>query len=167
MKRWLHITWVRIGLSIVVGLIFGWLVSETSFQLSPDLNQLEPDRIEVVIPAGTSAKLEAGQPVSVPQSVTFVIGDILVVKNEDSVSHQLGPVWVPARSSGVLQVGSGDKSFTYQCSFTASRSFGLDIQPAINTWVRLQGILAIGLPTGVILALYTLAVPYKKEDALD
>ncbi len=163
MRRWLHITWVRISLAILVGLVFGFLVSEISYQLSPDLNQLEPDRVEVVIPAGTAAKLAAGQPVTVPEEINFVIGDILVVKNEDTVSHQLGPVWVPAGSSGVLQVG-GDQPVTYQCSFTTSRSFGLDVQPALDLWVRLQGMLSIGLPTGVMLALYTLAVPYKKED---
>jgi hypothetical protein len=152
------------GLSILIGLVFGFLVSEVSFRLSPDLNQLEPDRVEVVIPAGTAAKLAAGQPVTVPEEINFVIGDILVVKNEDAVSHQLGPVWVPAQSSGVLQIGNSDKNISYQCSFTTSRSFGLDIQPAVDLWVRFQGIISVGLPTGVMLALYTLAIPSKKEE---
>jgi hypothetical protein len=164
MKRWLKKTWVKMGLSILIGLVFGFLVSEVSFRLTPDLNQLEPDRIEVVIPAGTAAKLAAGQAVAVPEEILFVIGDLLVVKNEDSVSHQLGPVWVPAQSSGVLQIGSDEKSITYQCTFTTSRSFGLDVQPAIDFWVRFQGILSVGLPTGVMLALYTLAVPSKPEE---
>ncbi len=164
MKTWFGKRWVRMSLMIVIGLIFGWVVSEVSFLASPDRTQREPRRIELLIPEGTAEKIKAGLSVpSIPTNMTFSEGDLLVVKNMDVVSHQLGPVWVPAQSSGVLQIGS-ESSYTYHCSFTQTQEFGLEVQPALTGWIRLQGIISVGLPTGVMLALYTLAIPEKKKD---
>ncbi len=167
MKSWLDKLWVRIGLSLLVGLVFGLAVSEASYIASPDHLQREPWRVELVIPEGTAQKLNAGQAVSIPQEMTFVEGDVLVVKNMDVVSHQLGPVWVPPQSSGVVQVGTGDSMTTYECSFTKSRSFGIDVQAALTTWTRIQGMITIGLPTGIILALYMAIAPQLKESHED
>ena len=148
---------------MLVGILFGWVVSEASFLATPDPVQRDPHRVELVIPAGTADKIKAGQPVpSIPETMTFVDGDLLVVRNQDSTSHRLGPVWVPPQSSGVLQISS-DSSYTVECSFTSSRVFGLDVQPALTAWVRIQGVISVGLPTGVMLALYTLAMPGKKR----
>lgn len=164
MKTWLGKRWVRMSLMIVIGLVFGWVVSEVSFLASPDRTQREPRRVELLIPEGTAEKIKAGLPVpSIPTNMTFSEGDLLVVKNMDVVSHQLGPVWVPAQSSGVLQIGS-ESSYTYHCSFTQTQEFGLEVQPALTGWIRLQGIISVGLPTGVMLALYTFAIPEKKKD---
>jgi len=164
MKTWFGKRWVRMSLMIVIGLVFGWVVSEVSFLASPDRTQREPRRVELLIPEGTAEKIKAGLPVpSIPTNMTFSEGDLLVVKNMDIVSHQLGPVWVPAQSSGVLQIGS-ESSYTYHCSFTQTQEFGLEVQPALTGWIRLQGIISVGLPTGVMLALYTLAIPEKKKD---
>jgi hypothetical protein len=95
--------------------------------------------------------------------MNFVQGDVLIVRNQDVVSHQLGPVWVPAQSSGVLQFGTSNQ-YTYECTFTRSRVFGFDVQPALTLWIRFQGIISVGLPTGVMLALYVLAMPRSKAD---
>ncbi len=163
MRIWLETTWIRIVGMMLVGMLFGWVVSEASFQATPNPAQRDPHRVELVIPAGTAEKIKAGQPVpSIPETMSFVDGDLLVVKNQDSTSHQLGPVWVPPQSSGVLQVSS-DTSYSVECSFTSSKVFGLDVQPALTGWIRFQGVISVGLPTGVMLALYTLAMPGKKR----
>lgn len=163
MSKWLQKTWVRMLGMIVVGLVFGGLVSEISFWTSSDLNNLKPHQVELVIPDGTAEKLKDGKPLSIPDTMNFVEGDVLIVRNQDVVSHQLGPVWVPAQSSGVLQIGQSN-TYSYECSFTRSKVFGLDVQPPLTIWMRLQGVIAIGLPTGVMLALYVLAVPRKNAD---
>ena len=38
--------------------------------------------------------------------MSFVVGDTLVVKNEDSVEHQLGPLWIPAGSSASMPLNA-------------------------------------------------------------
>lgn len=164
MKNWWQKQWVRIAVMFAIGLAFGWLVSEASFFASPDRTQREARRVELLIPEGTAEKIKAGLPVpSIPNNMTFSQGDLLVVKNMDVVSHQLGPVWVPPQSSGLLQIGS-ESSYSYECSFTKSQVFGLDVQPALTLWIRLQGIISVGLPTGMILALYTFAIADKKKE---
>ena len=163
MRQWFEKTWVRMIGMILIGLVFGGLISEISFWASPDLNQMKPQNKELVIPAGTAEKLKQGQPVlSIPDSMTIVEGDVLIVRNQDVVSHQLGPIWVPAQSSGVLQVGA-QNNYAYECSFTRSKVFGLDVQAPLTFSMRFQGMLTIGLPTGMMLALYTLAMPRKKS----
>ena len=164
MMTWLGKRWVQISFLIIIGLAFGWVVSELSFQATADRTQREPTRVELLIPEGTAERIKTGLPVpSIPTNMTFSEGDLLVVKNMDVVSHQLGPVWVPAQSSGVLQVG-GENSYTYHCSFTQTQVFGLDVQPALTTSTRIQAILLVGLPTGVMLAVFSLAIPGKKND---
>ena len=56
--------------------------------------------------------------------MTFVEGDLLIVRNQDSVSHQLGPVWVPAQSSGVLEVVTAN-NYSYACSFQEDQVMGI------------------------------------------
>ena len=166
MKTWLGKRWVQMSLLILIGLVFGWLVSELSFMASAERTQREPRRVELLIPEGTAEKIKAGLPVpAIPSNMTFSEGDLLVVKNMDLVSHQLGPVWVPAQSSGVLQIG-GESSYTYHCSFTQTQVFGLEVQPALTASTRIQGILLVGLPTGVMLAVFSLAVPQKKKNPI-
>ena len=89
--------------------------------------------------------------------MTFVQGDILVVKNEDSVSHQLGPVWVPPQSNGVLQLDQAN-DYEYTCSFQTSKVLGIEVRERLTTGTRIEGALAIGLPSSVMLALYSFLV---------
>jgi hypothetical protein len=39
----------------------------------------------------------------------------------------------------------------------------LDVEQRVTTWIRLQGILAIALPTGVLLWLYSLVIDSPKK----
>ncbi len=154
---------VRAFLSLLIGMLFGWAVSEGSYLLLKDPSSRDSARrIELVIPLGTAERVAAGEDVlSLPKKMTFVEGDLLVVKNEDNVSHQLGPVWVPPQSSGVLQLGQAD-DYVYTCSFQSSRVFGIEVRQRLSFGTRLQGALAVGLPTSLMLGLYSfLVVPVK------
>ncbi len=165
-KRIFAILW-RVMICLLIGIAGGWLISEGSYQLNkaPGARD-EPRQVELVIPAGTADKVAKGEVVlGIPSKMTFVEGDVLIVRNQDSVAHQLGPVWVPAQSSGVLQIQEAN-TYSYTCTFEASKVFGLDVLPRLTVESRVQGVLAIGLPSGVMLALYSfLVVPLKEKPA--
>ena len=95
--------------------------------------------------------------------MTFIEGDELVIINQDIVSHQLGPIWVPPGTAGSMKLEKPN-TYTLACSFAPENYFGLDVRQRVTAWVRIQAILAIGAPTGVILALYSLVVfPQSKS----
>jgi hypothetical protein len=93
--------------------------------------------------------------------MTFVIGDTLLVKNEDTEDHELGPLWIPAGSSASLFLDAA-ASYAYNCSFQPGQSFGLDVYEPVTLSTRLYGILFSGIPLGVMIALYALVIPAKK-----
>ena len=155
----------RVILSMLVALLFGWAASEISFRLQGDGLDRAPRRIELVIPPGTADRVAAGENViSLPDNQIYISGDVLVVRNEDSVSHHLGPTWVLPGGSATLNLIDPNQ-YTYACSFRPGNALGLDVRPRLTTSIRLQGILSIGLPTGVLLALYMVAaVPLTREE---
>jgi hypothetical protein len=122
-----------------------WLVSEVAFGLQKEKHDRPPQHVNLVIPAGTFERVEAGQPApSIPEEMIFVLGDTLVVKNEDSVDHQLGPVWVPAGSQASLVLEQPGK-YAYSCSFQPNRYLGLDVRKA-TTWVTRATALGLATP---------------------
>ncbi|NMC79557.1 MAG: hypothetical protein GYA59_09375 [Chloroflexi bacterium] len=154
----------RFALVVSAALLFGWLVSEASYQLNREQLRQQPQRIELVIPAGTSQRIAAGDKTSVlPQDLDLVAGDVLVVINQDEVSHQLGPIWVPAGATGTLSLQEPNL-YSLSCSFQPQRYLSLNVRPRATTWIRFEGAAAIGLPSGVLLALYSLVLypPGKK-----
>jgi len=93
----------RIGISLLIGLVLGILINEITFAFLRE-DSRPPERILMVIPDGTADLVAQGQqPPSLPESMLFVIGDTLVVRNDDRVDHQLGPLWIPAGSEASLQ----------------------------------------------------------------
>ena len=94
--------------------------------------------------------------------MTFVVGDTLLVKNDDAVDHQLGPLWIPAGSSASLALDAV-QSYAYACSFQPAKVFGLDVREALTLGTRINGILYSGLPLGGLMALYSLILPVKKK----
>lgn len=157
---------LRIVISFAVGMLGAWLISEGSYLLLKNPETRDTTRrIEIVIPQGAAGRIAAGQEIySIPANMTFVEGDLLVVKNEDDVSHQLGPVWVPPQTSGVLELGTANQ-YTYDCSFQASKVMGIEVLPALTVATRIQGILAMGLPSGVMLSVYSFLVfPLKPRE---
>ena len=89
----------------------------------------------------------------------FSEGDQISVRNMDSVSHQLGPLWVPANSSSVLTLDR-PSSYSLSCTFQASQKLDIEVVARAKASDRVLGILSIGLPTWLLVWLYTLiAIP--------
>lgn len=154
----------RTLLSLLAGFIFGAAISELTFLFLKDTARA-PQKVLLVIPAGTAERVARGeQPPSIPESMTFVVGDVLIVKNEDSVNHQLGPLWIPAGSSASLPLDAVE-SYSYSCSFQPGKYLGLDVYEPLTLGTRLYGILFAGLPMGGLIALYSLIAPMKKKEA--
>jgi len=156
----------RIFLSVVLGLLLGALVSEVPFLFLRDTARM-PRQIVLTIPAGTAAEVARGeQPPSIPQNMTFVVGDRLFVKNDDSVDHKLGPLWIPANSSAQLSLDQ-EESLAYECSFQPGNYFGLDVREPLTPSTRIYGIIYVGLPMAILIALYSFVIaPKKNENAV-
>ncbi|MBE0696947.1 MAG: hypothetical protein IH586_08485 [Anaerolineaceae bacterium] len=156
---------LRMGVGILVGLIFAWALSEISYQFlnNKESLQREPQQVELIIPYGTSQRVKDGQSTpSIPSDMIFVVGDVLVIKNEDIVDHQVGPLWIPSKTSGVLSLDTPDR-FAYECSFEPTKYLGLDVRERVTTGLRLQGLLAIALPSGMMLGVYSYLIPNRKK----
>jgi hypothetical protein len=146
---------------MLIGLLIGAAINEVSFLFLRDTARA-PKVIELVIPAGTAEKVARGEsPPAIPTSMTFVVGDTLTVKNNDTANHELGPLWIPAGTSASLPLDAAE-SYAYSCSFQPGKYFGLDVHEALTVGTRLYGILYAGLPLGIIIAVYTLVMPAKK-----
>jgi hypothetical protein len=154
----------RILLSGVLGLVLGALISEVPFFFLRETARAPRDVI-LVIPPGTAAEVARGEkPPSIPENMSFVVGDRLVVKNQDSVEHKLGPLWIPPNSTAQLSLDQQD-SFAYECSFQPSKYFGLDVNEPLTLATRIYGIVDVAIPMAVLIALYSFFFqPNKKED---
>jgi hypothetical protein len=80
-----------------------------------------PERIELIIPRGTAAKVASGESdPALPPTMVFVLGDTLVVKNDDVVNHQLGPLYIPPGTSASLIIDQSD-NLALRCYFQPVR----------------------------------------------
>lgn len=154
---------IRISLSMVVGILVASVVTEVGFHLQGNTISRPPKTVTLVIPKGTSAKVAQGENV-IPSDMIFVVGDTLLVRNEDSVTHNLGPMVVLAGSSTSLKLDQA-KNLVYTCSFETQKVFGIDVHEALTLSTRIQGFLLAGIPMGLLLAVYSLvAWPLKPKD---
>ena len=156
----------RTAIGVLIGLFFGVLISEGTFAFLNNKESVarDPQRVELIIPYGTAAQVAEGvYNRSLPSDMVLVEGDVLVVKNEDVVDHQLGPIWVPAGTSGVLELSTANK-YAYQCSFQPTKIQGIEVRQRINSRTRVEGILAVALPTGMMLAVYSYLLPSRKKE---
>jgi hypothetical protein len=152
-------------IALAISVVFAVAFNEVSYLLQKDQYDRAPKTIELVIPPGTADQVDAGQEVtSIPEEMVFVLGDVLEVVNHDSVSHQLGPVWVPPGAKGTMVMDIA-REVSYSCSFSTSRYLGLDIRQPTTLGTRLTG-LAISAPTvTVLLFIYSLLVfPVNKSE---
>lgn len=155
----------RLLVSVVLGLLIGVMVSEVPFLFLRETAR-SPREIVLTIPAGTADQIARGeQPPTIPENMTFVVGDKFVVNNEDAVDHKLGPLWIPANSSAQLSLDQ-EENLAYECSFQPGNYFGLDVRQPLTPRTRLFGIFYVALPMMILIALYSLVItPKKKENA--
>lgn len=152
-------------LSTVMGLLLGVAISEVPFLFLHE-SARAPREITLTIPAGTAQQVARGeQPPSIPKNMIFVVGDRLVVRNEDSVAHKLGPLWIPATSSAQLALDQ-EESLAYECTFQPGNYFGMDVREPLTMGTRVLGILFTAIPMAILFALYNffIVAPGKKEN---
>ena len=144
---------VIFALSVVIVIAF----NEISYALQKDEHDRAPKTVQMVIPSGAAASVEAGKdPIDLPEEMVFVVGDVLEVTNQDRVSHQLGPVWVPPGSSGSLTMENIGK-LAYSCSFSTTQYLGLDIRQPTTLTTRLVA-LSFAAPTmTALIFIYSIA----------
>lgn len=159
----------RLIITLLISLALVWAGSEVAFYFLKENTDRLPEQIELVIPPGTADKVAAGEPVpSIPDEMTFVLGDTLIVKNEDSVDHQLGPLWIPPHSKASLVLDAADR-YAYSCSFQSSRYLGLNVKQP-TTWQTRLVALGFSVPaTTAFFFIYSLALwpinPEPKKNA--
>jgi hypothetical protein len=150
----------RMLISLVIAIVLAGIGSEIAFRLQGIKSSRGPQTVELLIPAGTSAKVSQGQSV-LPSGQSFVNGDVLVVRNEDSVIHTLGPLVIPPGSSANMKL-SQSGNLRYICSFEPSKYFGMEILPALTFTTRIEAALIAGIPLGLLIGAYSLvAYPLK------
>lgn len=150
-----HIT--RILVSLLIGLIVGIAINEISFYFLGTGSTRAAGSYEIDIPLGTQEKILAGESVSIiPQNLRFVIGDELVIRNQDTVDHHFGNLFIPSGTTSTLTFDQAN-SFAYECSFESKKVFGFEVQEPLTTSTRLFGIFLAGIPLGVMIYIYSLA----------
>jgi hypothetical protein len=158
-----EIMFKRVLISLLVGLLIGAVVSEIPFLFLRETAR-PPKQVVLTIPQGTAEQVARGeQPPSIPASMIFVVGDNLIVKNEDSVDHKLGPLWIPANSSAQLSLDE-EENMAFECSFQPGNYFGLDVHQPLTLSTRLFGMSYVGIPMAILIALYSFVIPVKKKE---
>ena len=153
----------KILVSMLIGILIGIAVGEIPFIFQRETAR-QPKSITITIPPGTAERVAQGEkPPTIPENMIFVVGDVLVVENNDSADHKLGPLWIPAHASAQLALGQKE-NLAYECSFQPGRYFGLDVREPLTISTRIFGILYAGLPLGILISLYSFAVPSKKKE---
>ena len=130
-----------------------------------------PQTVKILIPEGTADKVAQGDELpTLPESMVFVVGDVIEVKNEDVVDHQLGPIWVPPGTTGSLVLEEANK-FSYTCSFSPTNYFGLDVRQPTTLATRLTGLMISAPSMAVFLFIYSFLVfpikPAQKANAAE
>ncbi len=151
----------RIVIAMLLGIMLGAVTMEIAYQLLKRENRA-PEQIELIIPAGTAESVAQGQaPPSIPEDMTFVIGDTLVVVNQDDIDHQLGPLWIPAGTSASLNLDT-EQNYVFECSFQPTKVLGIDVLQPVTIGTRLVGMLFAGFPLGALFAVYSVLLTRDK-----
>lgn len=153
----------RVILPMLLGFLLGAVVNEISFLFLKTNAGRGPERIDLVIPAGTASRVASGQSnPALPANLAFVLGDTLVVKNEDVVVHQLGPLYIPPGSSASMTLNEPE-SLALRCSFQVSQYEGFDVEQPVTLFTRFAGVVVAGLPLGFLFMLYGLVWKRKPK----
>lgn len=165
MKRWITADVVkRVAVSMLIGLVLGAIISEASFSLLNNGQTRPPQVVELNIPPGTAQRVARGEAdPTLPASMLFVVGDTLLVRNQDSTAHQLGPLFIPPGSSASMKLDT-EQGYSLICSFQPSKYLGLSVQSPLTLTTRVVGILEAGLNIGFLIALYAVfAMPARQK----
>jgi len=141
-----------------VAFLFVGVINEGAHMLLKESTDRPQETVEILIPAGTAERVEAGEAdPTIPAELTFVIGDTLMVTNEDNVPHELGPLWIPPDSSASLLMEDANK-YTLGCTFQPSKYLNFDVRSRTTATSRVQAFALATPPTAMFLFLYSLLI---------
>jgi len=153
----------RIIVPVLMGFAIGFVMSEGPALWVNDPTSRPIQTIELVIPDGTADRVAAGEaPPAIPVGLKLATGDTLLVRNQDRVSHQLGPMWIPAGSTARL-VFPRTVSSRYSCSFTAVGTFGIQVEQRLTGFERFVFCLVAGLPFAGLLAVVSVFLWFSQK----
>jgi hypothetical protein len=160
----LHAFARRFFILLLVSVAAVLLFSEGFYRLIRTDSERAPQTFEITIPARTAERIAVGESGPEIPNTVFVVGDTLLVHNLDSVSHELGPIWLPPGTSGSLALGEAN-DFIYNCSFQSTQFLGLTVRQA-TTWTARLSALWYGVPPILMfLLVYSFVLfPLKKEE---
>lgn len=151
----------RILFAFLLGFVLAAMTTEIGYRIQRRENR-EAQRIKLIIPAGTAERVARGEkPPEIPSEMSFVLGDVLVVVNQDTVPHQLGALWVPPGTSASMVLGNVE-NLTLECSFQPTRYFGIEVREPVTWKTRLMGMLFAGLPLGALFSVYSVLLTRSK-----
>ena len=82
----------RFLMILLVSVVLVGVGSELAFRLMKNRFDRPPETITLTIPYGTAVKVAAGvEEPTIPGELSFVVGDTLLVYNDDDQAHELGP----------------------------------------------------------------------------
>jgi hypothetical protein len=164
-KNTLRLALIRLAILTAVSLLLIYVASEAFYRLQKDSFDRAPQQVVLLIPSGTAEKVSRGEAVpSIPDEMVFMVGDVFVVKNEDSTNHQLGPLWIPANSSASLVLDNASR-YVESCSFQPTQYLGLDVRQPTTLGTRLQALIVAGPGTIIFLFIYSLVLfPLDKQE---
>lgn len=156
---------VRLLVVSVISLAFVFVFNEITYQAQKESHDRQPATIDIIVPPGAAEKVAAGESIpSLEEVRIFVTGDVIRLVNQDSVAHQLGPLWAPPGASAELELTEPNK-YAFSCSFTPSQYFGFDVRQPTTLSTRLTGLLLAAPTMAVFLFIYSLlVVPVREAD---
>jgi hypothetical protein len=167
MKKEQYLPYVkRLLLIVLISAVGVFVISEIGIGLQNESAARAPQTIEIIIPAGTAARVEAGEdPPGIPDELAFVLGDQLLVHNQDSVTHTLGPLLVPAGASASLPL-TQPENLALSCSFKPTSYLNLNVSLPTTLSTRLLALTFAVPPTAALLFVYSLiAFPMQPREA--
>lgn len=143
------------GLALIGSLALSWAVNEYFWRAI--LGDRPPQQMELVIPPGTARRVAAGEAIpSIPAHWSFMVGDVLLLRNEDETAHQVGPFWVPAGTTARIPF-ERPSTVSFACTIHPSRYIGVEVRPRADPLTKLMAVLAFGLPLAAVMGLLALA----------
>jgi hypothetical protein len=110
-----------------------------------------PREIELRIPRGTAREIAAGlDPGVITPTLSVVAGDVLVIENEDTVAHRVGPYLAPpGRTTRVVVEPSAAGPFL--CTVHPSRRLTLEVMPrGLDLRLTALPTLLLGIPLAAV-----------------
>ncbi len=143
-----------ISLSLFIGILLAFVMTELTYRFQVKSQDRDSKQLRLVIPMGTANLIMAGgESPSIPTEMTIVVGDVLIVENQDDADHQLGPLFIPRGAIAKLTFNKPE-NLAYACTFTPDKYLGLEIKQPLTIATRITGVFSAGIPLGTLIALY-------------